>query len=155
MDKLTDSQQSKMESSCSTFVPLINAHFFFTYNHVVWHVHKCIVRDCASSAKSVDIVFDDQSDVLEKTITVPSLPKENGVPVKINVIELRSPQANLFLAKMIVLDFTGVCFNAIMHPDRVTSIKAEMSVTESPGNKGIWVKNCSHKSRFSSKFVII
>ena len=56
---------------------------------------------------------------------------------------------------MIVLDFTGVCFNAMMHPDRVTSKKAEMSVTESPGNKGIWVENCSHKARFSSKFVII
>ena len=29
--------------------------------------------------------------------TVPSLPNENGVPVKINVILLRFPQANLFL----------------------------------------------------------
>ena len=36
------------------------------------------VRDCASSAKSVVIVFDDRSDVLEKTmqVTVPSLPDE-------------------------------------------------------------------------------
>ena len=27
---------------------------------------------------------------------------------------------NLFLAKIIMLDFTGVCFDAIVHPDRVT-----------------------------------
>ena len=32
-------------------------------------------------------------------VTVPSLPKENGVLVKRNI------------AKMIVLDFTGVCFD--------------------------------------------
>ena len=46
------------------------------------------------------IVFDDRSDGSEKTmkVTVPSLPKENGVPVKISVIELRSRQAKLFLA---------------------------------------------------------
>ena len=56
---------------------------------------------------------------------------------------------------MIVLDFTGVCFDAIMHPDHVTSKKTETSVTESPGNKGIWVKRCSHKSPFSLKFIII
>ena len=51
---------------------------------------------CASSTKSVEIVFDDRSDVLEKTmkVSIPSLPKENGVPMKINVIELRSPQAS-------------------------------------------------------------
>ena len=88
-------------------------------------------------------------------VTVPSLPKENGVLVKINVIELLSLQVNLFLAKMIVLDFTGVCFDAIMHPYRVTSKKAETSVTESPGNKGIWVERCLHKSPFPSKFIII
>ena len=41
-------------------------------------------------------------------VTVPSLPKENGVPVKINVILFSCPQANLFLGKIIVLDFTGV-----------------------------------------------
>ena len=66
--------------------------------------HKCNVRDCASSAKSFVIVFDDCSDVLEKNmkVAVPSLPKENGVPVKINVILLRFPQAYLFLAKIIV-----------------------------------------------------
>ena len=80
---------------------------------------------------------------------------ENGVLVKINVIELRSPQVNLFLAKMIVLDFTGVCFDAIMQPDRVTSKKAETSVTENPGNKGIWVEGYSHKSPFPLKFIII
>ena len=55
---------------------------------------------------------------------------------------------------MIMLDFTGICFDAIMHPDRVTSKKAETSVTESRGNKGIWVERCSHKSPFSSKFII-
>ena len=38
---------------------------------------------------------------------------------------------------MILLDFTGVCFDAIMHPDHVTSKKTETSVTESPGKKGI------------------
>ena len=32
--------------------------------------HKCNVRDCASSAKSFVIVFDDRSDVLEKTMKV-------------------------------------------------------------------------------------
>ena len=85
--------------------------------------HKCNVRDCASS-----IVFDDY----EGYITVPSLPKENGVPVKINVVLLRFPQANLFLAKIIVLDFTGACFDAIVRADRVTSERAETSVTESP-----------------------
>ena len=42
--------------------------------------------------------------------SVPSLPKENGVPVKINVILLRFPQANLLLAKIIVLAFTGAVF---------------------------------------------
>ena len=65
--------------------------------------HECNVRaDCASSAKSFVIVFYDRSDVLEKTmkVTVTSLPKENVVPVKINVILLRFPQANLFLAKI-------------------------------------------------------
>ena len=60
--------------------------------------HKCNVRDCASSAKSFVII----------KVTVPSLPKENGVPVKISVILFRFPQANFFLAKIIVLDFTGV-----------------------------------------------
>ena len=60
------------------------------------------------------IVFDDRSDGSEKTmkVTVPSLPKENGVPVKISVTELRSRQAKLFLAKII----TGVCFDAIVRP---------------------------------------
>ena len=46
--------------------------------------HRCNVHDCASSAKSAVIVFDDRSDVFVKTmkVTVPSLPKENDVPVK-------------------------------------------------------------------------
>ena len=39
-------------------------------------------------------------------VTVPSVPNENGVPGKINVILLRFPQANLFLTKIIVLDFS-------------------------------------------------
>ena len=60
--------------------------------------------------------------------------------MKINVILLRFPQA-----KIIVLDFTGVCFDAIVRPDRVTSGKAEASVTESPENKGIRVERYSHK----------
>ena len=78
-------------------------------------------------------------------VAVPSLPKETGVPVKINVILLRFPKANLFLAKIIVLDFTGVCFDAIVRPDRATREKAETSVTESPENKGIRVERYSHK----------
>ena len=59
------------------------------------------VRDCASSAKSVVIVFDDRSDVSGKTmkVTIPSLPKENDVPVEINVTELRPPQGNFFFGK--------------------------------------------------------
>ena len=146
MDEWTDCQQSKIESSCSTFVPLVvNAVIFlivvliilfFVYNRVAWHV-----RNCASSAKSSAIVFDDY----ESYITVPGLPKENGVPVKLNVILLRFPQANLFLAKIIVLDLTGACFDAIVHPDRVTSERAETSVTETPENKGIRVERYSHK----------
>ena len=78
-------------------------------------------------------------------VTVPSLPKENGVPVKINVILLRFPQANLLLAKIILLAFTGVCLDAIVRPDRVTSEKAETSVIESPENKGIRAERYSHK----------
>ena len=107
--------------------------------------HKCNVSDRASSAKSFVIVFDDRTDVLEKTmkVTVRSLPKKNGVLVKINVILLRFPQANLFLVKLIVLDFTGVCFDAIVRPDRVTQEKAEASVRESPENKGIRVERYS------------
>ena len=58
-------------------------------------------------------------------VTLPSLPKENGVPVKINVILLRFPQANLFLAKIIVL-----AFRCVFRRDHVTSEKAETSVTE-------------------------
>ena len=63
--------------------------------------HKCNVRDCVSSAKSFVIVFDDCSDVLEKTVkvTVPTLLKENGVPVRINVILVRFPEANLIFSK--------------------------------------------------------
>ena len=44
-------------------------------------------------------MFDDRSYLSEKTmkVTVASPTKENGVPVKITVIELRSPEGNLFL----------------------------------------------------------
>ena len=113
--------------------------------------HKCNVRDCASSAKSFVIMFDDY----EGYITVPSLPEENGVPVKINVILLRFPQANLFLAKIIVLHFTGACFDAIVRPDRVTSERAETSVTESPENKGIRVEGIHTNIPLSPKFIMI
>ena len=65
--------------------------------------------------------------------------------MKINVILLRFSQANLFLANIIVLDFAGVCFDVIVRPDRVTSEKAETSVTESLENKGIRVERYSHK----------
>ena len=44
-----------------------------------------------------------------------------------------------------MLDFTGVCFDAIARPDRVTSEKAETPVTESLENKGIRVERYSHK----------
>ena len=54
-----------------------------------------------------------------------------------------------------MLDFTGVRFDAIVRPDRVTSEKAETSVTKSPGNIGIWVERYSHKSPLSPKFIII
>ena len=117
--------------------------------------HKYNVRDCASAAKSFVIVFDDRSDVLEKTmkVTERGLPKKNVVPVKLNVILLRFPQANLFLAKIIVLDFTGVCFEAIVRPDRVTSEKAEASVTGSPENKGIRVERFYTNTPLSPKFI--
>ena len=58
-------------------------------------------------------------------VNVPSLPKENGVPVKVNVILLRFLQANLFLAKKIVLDFTGVFQRDRAHRSDQTSKKAE------------------------------
>ena len=35
-----------------------------------------------------------------------------------------------------MLDFTGVCFDAIVRTDRFTSEKTETFVTESPENKG-------------------
>ena len=44
-----------------------------------------------------------------------------------------------------MLAFTGVCFDVIVRPDRVTSEIAETSVTESPENKGIRVERYSHK----------
>ena len=58
-------------------------------------------RLCIISKIFCNCVNDDRSGVLVKTmkVTVRSLPKKNGVPVKINVILLRFPQANLFLAK--------------------------------------------------------
>ena len=51
-------------------------------------------------------------------VTVPSLPKENGVPVKINVILLRLTQANLFLAKRIVLDFNAQTYFPMQHAEK-------------------------------------
>ena len=54
-----------------------------------------------------------------------------------------------------MLDFTSVRFDEIVRPDRVTTEKAETSVTQSPGNEGICVKRYSHKSPFSPKFIII
>ena len=44
--------------------------------------HKCSVRDCSSSAKSVVIVFDDFGGYR----TLSTKLKENGVPVELNVI---------------------------------------------------------------------
>ena len=86
-------------------------------------------------------------------VTVPSQPKENGVPVKINIL-LRFPQANLFLAKIIVVDFTGVCFDAIVRPDRVTSEKTETSVTESLENKVSGWKGIRTNTPLSPKIII-
>ena len=54
-----------------------------------------------------------------------------------------------------MLDFPGVRFDAIVRPDRVTSEKAEPSVSKSPGNKGIWVERYSHKTPLSPKLIII
>ena len=100
-------------------------------------------------------MFDDRSDASEKTmkVTVPSLPKENGVQVKISVIQLRSRQAKLFLAKIIVLDFTVECFStrSCAQWNTITSEKAETSVTEIPENKDIWVERYSHKYSFVVK----
>ena len=82
-------------------------------------------------------MFDDDSDVLEKTmkVTVPSLPKENGVLVKINVIELRS-QVNLFLAKMIVLDFTGVCYQIVLPVKKLKRLSQKVQEIREFGWKG-------------------
>ena len=77
--------------------------------------HKCNVRDCASSAKSFVIVFDDY----EGYITVPSLPKENGVPGKI--IEISS--SGFIFSKNNRVGFHRCVFrrDAIVLPDRVTT----------------------------------
>ena len=109
MDEWTDCQQSKMESSCSIFVPLVvNAMCFlivvlicsfFVYNRVVGHVSKVQCSQlCIISKIFCNCASDDRSDVLEKTmkVTVRSLPKKNGVPVKINVILLRFPKRIYF-----------------------------------------------------------
>ena len=121
-----------MENSRSTFVPIVvngviflivflilcgkvsvQVLVFYIYNRVFGSLNTCEMFAIVHliSAKSVVIVFDDRSDVSEKTmkVTIPSLPKENGVQVKISVIQLRSRQAKLFLAKIIVLVFTGEC----------------------------------------------
>ena len=100
-------------------------------------------------------------------VTVPSLPKENGVPVKINVILFRFPQVNLFLAKIIVLDFIGVCFDAIVRPDRVTSEKAATSAqkirvlewksiyTNTPLSPKFIITTGTTNTPLSPKFIII
>ena len=63
---------------------------------------------------------------------------------------------HLFLAKIIVLAFTDVCFDAIVCPDHVTSEKAETSVTESPENKGIRGGEGIHTNiPLSPKFIIM
>ena len=113
------------------------------------------VRDCASSAKSFVIVFGDRSDVFEKTmkVTVPSLPKENGVPVKIDVILLRFPQANLFLAKIKRFGFHRCFFDAMVRPDCVTSEKAETSVTERKIRVLGW-KGIHTNTSLTPKFII-
>ena len=66
-------------------------------------------------------------------VTVRTLPKKNGVPVKINVILLRFPQANLFLAKNNRVEFHRCVFRRDRAPRSCyfTSDKAEASVTES------------------------
>ena len=63
--------------------------------------------------------------------------------IKINVILFRFPQANLVLAKIIMLDFTGVCFDVIVRPDHVTSEKDATSAQIE--NKGIRVEKYLHK----------
>ena len=122
----TDSQQRKMENNYFTVVPLVvNIVIFlivlilfrkvsaqivvFFLRVILFHIilyfgtmHICVVRDCASSAKSVVIEFDDiYSEVSEKAmqVTLPSVRKENGVAVKINVIELRSRHAKFIFKK--------------------------------------------------------
>ena len=82
---LSDCQERKMESNYSTFVPLV-VNIVLILFRIVSAQKLAFYGTCASSAKSVVIVFDDHSDVSEKTVqvTVTSLPKENGVPVKIN-----------------------------------------------------------------------
>ena len=78
MNEWTDCQQSKMEKQllhfctscgkCSDFSDCcINLYLFFCIYIFFGMFHKCNVRGCASSAKSVVIVFNDRSDVLEKT----------------------------------------------------------------------------------------
>ena len=85
-------------------------------------------------------------------VTVSSLPKENGVPVEINVILFRFPQANLFLAKIIVLDFTGVYFDAIVCPDRVISEKAATSAQKI---RVLGLTGIRTNTPLSPKFIII
>ena len=55
----------------------VNLYSFFVYNRVVWHVPQVQCwRLCIISKIFCNCV----------KVTVPSLPEENGVPVKINVI---------------------------------------------------------------------
>ena len=77
MDRLSTKQNGKQllhfRTSCGKCSDLsdccINLYSFFLYIYIYIYFgmfHKCNVRDCASLAKSVVIVFDDHSDVLEK-----------------------------------------------------------------------------------------
>ena len=103
-------------------------------------------------------MFDDRSDVSEKTmqVTVPSLPKENGVPVKINGTELRSRQANfIFNKNNNRFGFHG-CVSTRSYAQKNTSEKAETSVTEiRPKNKGICLQTYAQKYSFVVKKIIV
>ena len=73
---------------------------------------------------------------------------------------LRFPQANLFLAKVIVLVFTGVCFDAIVRPDRFTSEKVATSArkgihTNTPLSPKFIITTETSNTPLSPKFIII
>ena len=99
-------------SDCFNFVQKIkcpNSRFLFasylvSYNFVFWDdaYLRCSGLCFIIIIKSVVIEFDDiYSEVSEKAmqVTLPSVRKENGVAVKINVIELRSRHAKFIFKK--------------------------------------------------------